>query len=145
MIRSRYALVAFVVTAACGPDAGEFTRAKLMQAVQTSPNRLDLRTYVAGDWERVCFFLGPMPAAAIQTQLGFAWPGANTSGIENSREESLAVFTRDERVVHSVLLERIRGDFNTVSPAYCLSRDSAVFRVSNPEATEYRALVPANP
>jgi hypothetical protein len=125
----------------CGPDAGEFTRAKLMQAVQTSPNRLDLREYVQGDWERVCFFRGPMPATAVQSQIGFAWPDAMDSGIEQSRQHALVVFTKGYDVVHSVMLDRYRGDFTAYQPAYCLMRDSAVFRVMNPEATAFRALV----
>jgi hypothetical protein len=130
---------------ACGPDAGEFTKAKLMQAVQTSPNRLDLREYVQGDWERVCFFRGPMPATVVQTQLGFAWPEVMDSGIEESRQDALVVFTKGYDVVHSVMLDRYRGDFTASMPAYCVQRDSAVFRVLNPDATAFRALVPRDP
>jgi hypothetical protein len=129
----------------CGPDADQFTRAKLMQAVQTSPNRLDLREYVQGDWERVCFFRGPMPATTVQSQIGFAWPDAMDSGIEQSRQHALVVFTKGYDVVHSVMLDRYRGDFTAHMPAYCVSRDSAVFRVMNPEATAFRALVPRDP
>jgi hypothetical protein len=129
----------------CGPDAGEFTRAKLMQAVQTSPNRLDLREYVQGDWERVCFFRGPTPATVVQSQIGFAWPDAMDSGIEESRQHALVVFTKGYDVVHSVMLDRYRGDFTAHLPTYCVPRDSAVFRVMNPEATAFRALVPRDP
>src|SRR5262249_19024527 len=131
-----------VSAAACGPDAGEFTRAKLMQAVQTSPNRLDLRQYVKGDWDRVCFFMGPISARTVQATLGFAWPDALDTGIEKAPQQTLAVFAEGYQVVHSVMLDRYRGDFNARSPAYCVRRDSAVFRVTNPEATAFRALVP---
>lgn len=143
MSRLGLTLPLLAIVAACGPDAGEFTRAKLMQAVQTSPNRLDLRQYVKGDWERVCFFMGPISATTIQTQLGFAWPHVLDTGIDKSRQETLAVFTKGYDVVHSVMLDRYRGDFNANSPAYCVGRDSAVFRVTNPGATAFRKLVPS--
>jgi hypothetical protein len=135
-------LLLLVGAAACGPDAGEFTRAKLMQAVQTSPNRLDLREYVKGDWDRVCFFMGPMSARTVQATLGFAWPDALDTGIEKARQETLAVFTKGYDVVHSVMLDRYRGDFNANAPSYCVAKNNAVFRVTNPQATAFRALVP---
>jgi hypothetical protein len=137
--------VAVLGVVACGPEAGEFTKAKLMQAVQTSPNRLDLREYVQGDWERVCFFRGPMPATAVQSQLGFAWPDVLDTGIDKSKQDALVVFTKGFDVVHSVMLDRYRGDFTALQYAYCVPRDSAVFKVLNPDKTAFRALVPRDP
>ena len=129
----------------CGPDAAEFTRAKLMQAVQTNPQRVDVRTYVRSDWSRMCVFRGPLPADSVQNVLGFGWADAAASGIERSGPEILLVFTRDSRVLHSVRYDRRHGDFSARSPAFCLPRDRAVFRVTNPEVTAFRMLVPLGP
>ena len=136
------ALPLLLLLAACGPDPGEFTNAKLIQAIQTNPARIDLGEYVTGEWDRACFFQAGTPADSIQSVMGFSWPQATSIGIASSTQHNLLVFAKGTQVHQAVMFERARGDFAVHNPAYCVPKRAAVFNVTNPEATTFRALAP---
>lgn len=124
-----------------GPDPADFTRAKLQQAIQTRPQRINLAEYVTGTWDRVCFFAPYSSHVIISTILGFAWPEAMDTGIQTSDAHTLLVFTNGMEVAQAVMFERTRGDFSKLS-LNCWKRDSAVFRVTTPNQTYYREIGP---
>ena len=138
-------VIAFcILLSACGPDASEFTRAQLSQAIQTNPDRIVISKYVTGPWDRVCLFPGPYHAEPIQLAIGFAWPEVLDTGIETSRDHSLMLFIRGQEVMQSVMFKKSAGYFDTYSHP-CFSRDSAVFRVLNKNVKYYRKLGVAQP
>jgi hypothetical protein len=103
---------------------------------------VDVRTYVTSDWDRMCVFRGPASPDTVQRVLGFRWDTAESGAIEQPGQEILLVFARESRVLHWAHYDPRHGDFSARSPAFCVPRDSAVFRVTNPEVAAYRKLVP---
>lgn len=137
MRRVVYGLV--LAAAACGGSSFDSTvQAKLMQAVQTKPQRIDMGEYVTSEWDRVCVLTAGTTRQQFEQVLGSEWPDFKAPDAEHVT----LVFVNDGRVAESTKLERRRGDFAAAGSSYCLPRDSAVFHVTNTEAAEYRPIAP---
>jgi len=135
----RSALAFILVLAGCGGASFDSTvQAKLLQAVQTSPHRIDLAEYVPSDWQRVCVLTAATSRQSFEQLIGAEWSGFEAPDAEHVT----LVFMRNGVIAEATELERRRGDFAAAGGSYCLPRDSAVFRVADTQAAEYRPVVP---
>ena len=136
--------LATALLSGCGADASDVVRAQLSQAIQTNPQRIEIARYVTGDWDRFCAFAGPYPAEAIAAMLGFAYPEALDTGIETTRDESLLLFIKGQKVTQAAMMPKSQGYFGGQGFP-CHPRDRAVFKVADQNVKYYRQLVPAQP
>jgi hypothetical protein len=85
-------------------------------------------------WDRLYVFPPYTPTAAIQRDLGFAWPEADRTGIDERDGVTLLVFVANRHVVRSVEYPRNRGDFAMIDHHAGFTPERAVFRVSREDA-----------
>lgn len=129
-------LAGLIGVAACGSSFDATVRSKLMQAVQTNPQRIDLKEYVTSPWDRVCVVTAGTQREEFERISGAQWP---KFAAPDTAHVTL-VFTRDAKAAEATELERRRGDFAAAGRSYCVARDSAVFRVTDTEPTDYRPI-----
>lgn len=128
-----------LIAVACGGSSFDSTvQAKLLQAVQTNPQRIDLREYVPSGWSRVCVLTPGTTREEFEQVFGNEWRAFEAPDAEHVT----LVFATNGDVAESTELERRRGDFAAAGTSYCLPRDSAVFHVADTQVTEFRPVVP---
>ena len=130
-----------LVCLGCSKDPGNALLDQIAEAVDQEPNRIEMAKQVPGDWDRMCVFRFAVPPEIVHQVIGFAWPEVFDTGIDTSRKHNLIVFIKQMTVQQSLMHEMSNGDFTGERPAYCIPRDSAVFKVANLQERKSRRLV----
>jgi hypothetical protein len=127
-------------TVGCGPfgDDVDGSLDALTDAVRESDRTgvpFRLASVTSFEWDRVYVFGPYSTPEQIREQLGFDWPAAEDSKIEDADWMNLLVFVRDGRVVHAYEHDRGNGDLEPLARSVLrsggLSPNDAVLRVAH--------------
>ena len=122
-----------LITACTRPE--KFIEAKLLQAIQTNPQRIDMAEYVPAAWDRMCVL---RPGA----------PDEDVSGLESitglrgdaTDDQIVLLYVDGPKVMAAVNWSRSRGDFLGRPGSYCVERENAVYQVTDASIAEYRPI-----
>jgi hypothetical protein len=81
------------------------------------------------EWDRLHVIPPYTASDEIDRELGFHWPSAQSTGIEQRDDIALLVFVRGAEVVRYVDFPRRDGDFSAVDRPGGFSRKAAIFAV----------------
>lgn len=129
------ALAILLMLISCGSyDAGDRTlrntiAAELERIATRKSDALVLSEVADFEWDAVHLFLPFTRDQEIADELGFAWPGANKTGIAHRDDAVLLVFTSEGHVSRFVVFPRRLGDFSEIELDRGLARGEARFRV----------------
>jgi len=98
-------------------------------AQEKQPATIDFRDLTDFDWDKV-FVFGPYTSpGTIQSDLGYEWPEATRTNIQESDGIALVVFVRDGRVTEHFSVPRSIADFTDLDRKHVFPREEAVFAV----------------
>ena len=128
------ALALALVVTGCAPEKAPGTLqgrlADSIQAVGEQKQPLRMADATPFAWERLYVFAPYTPAEEIQRELGFAWPEARRTGIEERDGVTLLVFVKDRRVVKHLAFPRNLGDFSMIRKPGGFTPEEAVFAIA---------------
>ncbi|MFN3429658.1 MAG: hypothetical protein ACK46X_06870 [Candidatus Sericytochromatia bacterium] len=84
-------------------------------------------------WDRVHIFSPYVATADIERALGFRWPEAAATGIQERDDVALLVFVQGKRVVRTLRPARNRGDWAMIENHAGFTPAKAVFHVTRDE------------
>ena len=118
---------------ACAPDkATPNLGERLAAEIETAAERkqpLRVADATPFTWERLHVFPPYTPAEEISRDLGFAWPDAKRTRIEERDGVTLLVFVEERRVIEHLNFPRKRGDFSMIVKAGGFTPSEAVFAI----------------
>ena len=131
MSRHRRIVLALIVAIQPGCSQSDRTLEHLIEAEadKGTGTVVQLSSLTDFSWDTVHVFPPYTSQAAIDEQLGFAWPEARATDIRDNDGIALLVFVSQGAVVRSVAQPRNKGDFAQVTSGRGLAPSAAVFVV----------------
>jgi hypothetical protein len=128
------ALVLAAVACACSRHESTLQERIAKAVAQGEGATIRISDVAEFEWDRFHIFPPYTPTDDIDRELGFHWPSAASTGIDQLDSFTLLVFVRSSEVVAYVKLPRRDGDFSEIKHPGGYSREDAVFVVRQ----EYR-------
>jgi hypothetical protein len=94
-------------------------------------------------WDALYIFTPYTSGETIDAALGFAWDGADATGIERRDDINLLVFTRDGAVVAYSAIPRSTLDFEQGAAGRAFTPDAAQFQVQQESGSQMVVLTPS--